>query len=144
MYQFLILNSMKKLIFIFAIGVLSSMSFNLKAQENTSGQSRRVYAELLGRATNLLGLNSNCIVDLDMGQFQSVFKFYTIQDDNGKDVKFHSMVDAMNYMGERGWKFVQAYVISHGKQLVYHWLMYKDIVDDSELFEGINLKNMKK
>ncbi len=35
------------------------------------------------------------------------------------------MVDAMNYMGKRGWEFEQAYVVTIGNQNVYHWLLSK-------------------
>ena len=52
------------------------------------------------------------------------------------------MVAAMNYMGQRGWKFVQTYVVIEGKNLVYHWLLYKDVNDASEIMDGLNVKNM--
>ena len=52
------------------------------------------------------------------------------------------MVAAMNYMGQRGWKFVQTYVVTEGKNLVYHWLLYKDVNDASEIMDGLNVKNM--
>ena len=104
--------------------------------------TNRVYAELLGHGTNLLGLNKNVNVTIDLGQFQSAFKPYTILDEDGNAIKFNSMVAAMNYMGNRGWKFVQAYVITESnKQNVYHWLMYKDITDPSQLYEGLRVKN---
>lgn len=104
--------------------------------------TNRVYAELLGTGTNLLGLNKNVNVTIDLGQFQSAFKPYTLLDEEGKAIKFNSMVAAMNYMGERGWIFVQAYIISESnKQNVYHWLMYKDITDPSQIYEGLYVKN---
>jgi len=37
------------------------------------------------------------------------------------------MIDAMNFMGAKGWEFVQAYVVTVGKQNVYHWLLKKEI-----------------
>ena len=108
-----------------------------------SSETMRVYAELLGSGTNFLGLNKNVKVTVDMGQPQSTFKSYTLQDENGKDIKFNSMVAAMNYMGQRGWKFIQSYTITHGKNLVYHWLMYKDIDDVDQVMEGLNVKNVE-
>lgn len=104
--------------------------------------TNRVYAELLGYGTNVLGLNKNVTVSVDLGQFQSMFKPYTLLDENGKTIKFNSMVAAMNYMGERGWKFVQAYVITESpKNHVYHWLMYKDVVNSSEIYDGLRVSN---
>lgn len=105
-------------------------------------EQMRVYAELLGTGTNFLGLNKNVKVTVDMGQYQSVAKAYTLQDENGKDIKFNSMVAAMNYMGQRGWKFIQTYVVTVDKQQVYHWLLYKDVKNDSEIMDGLNVKNM--
>lgn len=101
----------------------------------------RVYAELLGQATNFLGLNKNVVVSVDLGQFQSAYKSYTILDDDGNTIKFNSMVAAMNYMGQRGWKFIQAYVVSHGKNLVYHWLLYKDVTDQAQIYDKLHVKN---
>ncbi len=101
----------------------------------------RVYAELVGTGTNFFGNNKNVKVELDLGQYQSVFKNYNLQDENNKDIKFNSMVGAMNYMGQRGWKFIQAYVITHGNQNVYHWLMYKDLKPGENIMDGLNVKN---
>lgn len=128
---------MKKIILFFAI----CLSFILTTQPiNAQETSKQVYVEIVGKATNVLGINSNCKVTVDFGQYQSGFKEYTIQDENGKDIKFSSMVDALNYMGERGWKFIQAYVINHNNQNVYHYLLYKDVTNKDEILEGLNIK----
>lgn len=139
----------KKILFIFFLAFLSLSSSAQNAQEVVSVVSipeqapntTRVYAELLGHATNFLGLNKNVQVTIDLGQFQSSFKAYTLLDEEGKEIKFNSMVAAMNYMGERGWKFVQAYIITHDKQNIYHWLMYKDVSDKSQIYDDIRVKN---
>lgn len=123
------------LVAIFAIGA----SHKTLAQQP---EQIRVYAELLGIGTNIFGLNKNVNVTVDMGQYQSTVKAYTLQDENGKDIKFNSMVAAMNYMGQRGWKLVQTYVVTTNKQQVCHWLLYKDVNDASEIMEGLNVKNM--
>jgi hypothetical protein len=103
--------------------------------------TNRVYAELLGYGTNFLGLNKNVVVQVDLGQYQSAFKSYSLVDENGKSIKFNSMVAAMNYMGQRGWKFVQAYIVTTDKQNVYHWLLFKDVTDDSQIYEGLMVSN---
>lgn len=61
-------------------------------------------------------------------------------DSNGKKIVFNSMVDGMNYMGKFGWKFAQAYAMTTGttgQHFLYHWLLYKDIVEESEIVEGL-------
>ncbi len=39
------------------------------------------------------------------------------------------MIDALNYMGEQGWEFVQAYIVTIDQQNVYHWMLKKKIND---------------
>ncbi len=130
---------MKRILLALFMSVLMlSVSTTASAEEPT----QRVYAELLGTGTNFLNFNKNVKVSVDLGQFQSATKAYTLLDENGKDIKFNSMVAAMNYMGERGWKFIQAYVVTVSNQNVLHWLLYKDITDPIQIKEGLNVKNM--
>lgn len=130
---------MKKII----ITIISIMSFaSLYAQ---SDKTKFVYAELLGYEK---GLFSNKVtVTVDFGQDVSFWKQgrdNKIVDENGKDIVFNSMVDAMNFMGEKGWSFVQAYVVTHGNQNVYHWLLTKKITEDEEIMEGFKVKSQIK
>ena len=127
---------------IFAILLVSFLMFTFSSVASAEEPTQRVYAELLGTGTNFLNLNKNVKVSVDLGQFQSATKAYTLLDENGKDIKFNSMVAAMNYMGERGWKFVQAYVVTVSNQNVLHWLLYKDVTDTAQIKEGLNVKNM--
>ena len=46
-------------------------------------------------------------------------------DENGKVKTFNSMVDALNFMSEKGWEFVQAYVTVEEKDSTTHWLLKK-------------------
>lgn len=130
---------MKKILVIMLVAVLA---FGINTKASAEEPTQRVYAELLGTGTNFLNLNKNVKVSVDLGQFQSATKAYTLLDENGKDIKFNSMVAAMNYMGERGWKFIQAYVVTVSNQNVLHWLLYKDITDPAQIKEGLNVKNM--
>lgn len=36
------------------------------------------------------------------------------------------MVDAANYMVDKGWNFQQAYSSAYGGKPVIHWIFYKD------------------
>ena len=98
----------------------------------------RVYCEIVGTEK----LNLKVKIEVDFGQAPSKGTFRntgkTLVDENGKEIEFYSMVDAMNYMGELGWKFVQAYAITHGAQLVYHFLLCKDISDEEYVNDGLN------
>lgn len=130
---------MKKILVIMLVAIVA---FGFSTTVSAEEPIQRVYAELLGTGTNFLNLNKNVKVSVDLGQFQSATKAYTLLDENGKDIKFNSMVAAMNYMGERGWKFVQAYVVTVSNQNVLHWLLYKDVTDPAQIKEGLNVKNM--
>ena len=71
------------------------------------------------------------------GTLSSKLKFV---DENGEEIKFNSMVDAANYMVQRGWTFQQAYSSAYGGQIIIHWIFYKDADNIEEAKEGILTK----
>ncbi|WP_417237185.1 MULTISPECIES: hypothetical protein [Flavobacteriaceae] len=75
-------------------------------------------------------LSDKVIIEIDFGQNTTFFatsrKETVVKDENGKNLKFNSMIDALNYLTKHGFKFVQAYAISIGNQNVYHYLMRKE------------------
>ena len=84
-----------------------------------------VYCQLVGTSNFL---QTKVTVQIDFGQARKFFeRNKRLMDKNGKPIKFNSMVDAMNYMGRMGWEFTQAYVVTIGKQNVYHWLLKKKL-----------------
>lgn len=100
----------------------------------------KVYAELLG-STNLL--QTKVTIQIDFGQETTFWQQHAqkqLVDQYGREIKFNSMVDAMNYMGTLGWEFEQAYVVTVGNQNVYHWLMSKTVDESVSAKEGINVK----
>lgn len=114
--------------------------FAISAFAQSDG-THRVYCELLGEQKGLF--SSKVKVTVDFGQETNYWKGRKDQqlvDENGKNIDFNSMIDAMNYMGNLGWKFVQAYVVTTGNQNVYHWLLYKDITPDEDSTEGFKTK----
>jgi hypothetical protein len=125
---------MKKVLFCLML-LCSVCSF--AQQEAPKEGTHRVYCELLGQGKLF---SSKINVTVDFGQAQS---FWTgnakgcLVDDKGNTIDFNSMVDAMNYMGTLGWRFVQAYVVTVSNQNVYHWLLYKDISEDEAIKAGI-------
>ena len=56
---------------------------------------------------------------------------------NGKEIKFNRMVDAANYMAEKGWTFQQAYSSTNSGIPVIHWIFYKDASNFDEARKGI-------
>lgn len=105
----------------------------------------RAYIEIVGQ--NQL-FSSKMKVSVDYGQASSWWDGYDrgmLVDENGKEIKFNSMIDAMNYMSALGWMFMQAYVVPDGNKDavggVVHWLLYKDVNDPSEITEGFSTKH---
>lgn len=122
---------MKKIIFL----MLMFVSVNVMAQE-----SYKVFCELLGMGKFM---STKVIVTVDFGQKTKYWsgdaKQYLV-DDEGEKLEFNSMVDAMNYMGKRGWEFEQAYVVTSSNQNTYHWLLSKKVTSDEQLKEGLVTK----
>lgn len=122
---------MKKCLFLMLMFVCVSMM---------GQEPYKVFCELLG--TGKL-FSTKVTVTVDFGQET---KFWTgnskefLVDENGKKIIFNSMVDAMNYMGKRGWKFEQAYVVTTSNQNVYHWLLSKEVTQDEMINDGFDTK----
>lgn len=123
---------MKKILLLAA---LVAFPFCLNAQEPEK-KTHKVFCELVG-TSKLLSAKVN--VEIDFGQ--NPYKDSRIVDEKGKAKTFNSMVDAMNFMGQLGWEFEQAYVISVGGQNVYHWLLSKDLVEGETINEGLTTKS---
>lgn len=133
---------------------LSLIAFGQDVTESTSVDSiprtKTVFAELLGWNTNVFGLGSNAKVEVDFGEenwsgWRGNDGRNLLVDEEGKQIKFNSMIDAMNFMGERGWKFEAAYIVTVAGQNVIHWLMSKVIPMDGYARDGIKqLRDTKK
>lgn len=129
---------MKKVFF--SLIVMTLLSITAFAQETQPVEKlHRVYCELLGTQKFL---SQKCNVSVDFGQ--NPYENSRLVDEKGKSITFNSMVDAMNYMGELGWKFEQAYVVTVASQNVYHWLLSKDISEDEAISSGFKTKSQLK
>lgn len=49
------------------------------------------------------------------------------------------MVEAMNFMSKLGWKLESTYAIFGAGRTVHHWIISKEIKNESEKKEGINI-----
>ena len=83
-----------------------------------------VYAELIGTRK---AFSNNITVIIDYGQDSKLFAVERIVDPRtGKPKVFNSMIDALNFMSENGWEFVQAYVASANDTNTFFWLLKRD------------------
>ncbi len=79
-----------------------------------------VYCEITGFQKPF---SSEYKIAVDFGEEKKI-----IRDESGKMQSFKSMIDALNYMSENGWDFVQAYSVVVGAQPpVNHYLLRKKL-----------------
>uniref|UniRef100_F4C455 DUF4177 domain-containing protein n=1 Tax=Sphingobacterium sp. (strain 21) TaxID=743722 RepID=F4C455_SPHS2 len=86
-------------------------------------------------------LSTKVKVSIDFGQEVNIWRKDWIKNEEGKIVKFNSVIDALNYMNSEGWDFVNAYAITIGNQNVYHYVMKRKIT--SEILQEMT-DNVKK
>jgi len=123
MSRIFLISVMKKIILVAIIIMSSCFMFNIRAQtpSDSTKTSKFVYCELIG-TPNLL--SQKITIYVDYGKETELFQDTRMKDEQtGKVKSFNSMVDALNYMENNGWEFVQAYIETIGQQNVYHWLL---------------------
>jgi hypothetical protein len=112
---------------IIKISILSILFFVTKSIYSQTENSKYIYCEMVG-VQKMLSTKVNIVIDF--GEERSLWKGNTaiIDEATGKAQTFNSMVDALNYMGEKGWELAQAYVVTTPQGGgVYHWLLKRKI-----------------
>ncbi len=64
-------------------------------------------------------------VSVDYGQKHDLRNDSYIIREDGSQIKFFSMIQALNYFLEHGWEYVDANIITISNQNVYHYKMKK-------------------
>lgn len=132
-----------------ALSVPGALAVEGPARQDDSQDTPKpyeVYCEIVSTGGGLF--TNKTTVDVDFGQFSSFFsKDRQLVDEQGTPIVFNSILEAANYMAERGWVFKQAYVIttmSDGTSgtRVHHWIMAKTITDKSQITEGFRTARM--
>lgn len=123
------MNKLKNGLFTICLMLLTKVATYAQNIENSNNENaaKYVYCEMVGTQKPF---STKVTIALDFGEERSIWKDHRLKDEvTGRAQSFNSMVDALNYLGEQGWEFSQAYVVSFGQQNVYHWLL-KKIKDD--------------
>lgn len=102
---------------------------------NQPGEKYPVYCSVKGY--NFWGVGK-VKVQLDLGNKTSSFE--SLLDENGKQIKFNTMMEVINYMAKRGWELDQVCFFTEGmtKTNVANYILKKYITDDSEIRAGIS------
>jgi len=112
---------MMKKILILAI-ILSSASL-VKAQSDTSKIEQ--YCQIIATPRFL---SNKVTIDIDFGEEKSYWRDTRLKEDGGKLKKFNTIIDALNYMGEAGWIFVNAYPVHMGQTEIFHFAFKKQFL----------------
>lgn len=103
---------MRKLLFSTAVFLMADISANSQTVNDVPLKEIDVeYVRIIGTPR---ALSNKPNVDFDFGQKNKYFsgtKDTRIKDAEGKDLKFNSMIDALNYLGQYGYELVQAYAV---------------------------------
>ena len=134
-----------KLLFLFA---LCSIPGNVYAQEKHETDSIKVYAQIIGMNNNVLKIGTKLSIEIDFGLSHNNLSYDgrdQIVNENGKKIKFNSLVDAMNYMSSRGWKLESTYTYIINQYPVIYWVISKYINKNEDARDGIKqIRDRKK
>lgn len=124
---------MRKVLFIFVL-----MSLALAAH----AQLRTVYCEMIGSGSPS---GRSIKISFDFGEQKYYYKASSdnqIVDEDGKVIDFSSMIDALNYMADRGWKLHTAFsaaIKGQGGAETYRYILFKEIGAGESIMDGIRL-----
>ena len=123
------------------------LSFLFMLALGVYAQNKRYYCEIKGVEKDF---SSGLKIVFDFGN-NPVYSAWgglknkqKLVDENGEEIPFNSMVDAGNYMSDKGWNFLQAYTSVYGSQAIVHWIFYKDAESPEKATEGIETKETYK
>lgn len=109
-----------------------------------SAQTKRYYCEVKGVEKEL---TSGLKIVFDFGNnpiysaWGGLKSKQKLVDEKGEEIPFNSMVDAGNYLSDKGWAFVQAYTSVYGSQVIIHWIFTKEAYSPEEATKGIMTKD---
>lgn len=102
----------------------------------------KVYCTLQGNEKELR--NNQVSLSIDYGQ--ESLKDNKLVDENGNEIKFNTMVSAMNYMSKLGWNFEGSYnsIDQTWGGLIFIWILSKEVTSDGEITQGFQTNKMFK
>ena len=129
---------MKKIILILAI---IFMAIGAKAQSTIQSEDGKypVYCDL--KAYNFWGVGKVKVM-LDMGAVSNGGgSFESLYGEDGKQIKFNTVMAAVNYMAKKGWILDKTYYVTEGAgRAVLHYVLVKRVKNDDEIRAGLITK----
>ena len=116
---------MKKLLFVLALAFIGQQVFSQTVNDVPIKDIDVAYVQIVGYS-KLMSTKLN--ISIDFGQATNIWTKgakTVVKDENGKMMKFNSMIYALNFMNDNGYEFETAYAFAIGNQNVYHFLLKK-------------------
>ena len=111
---------MKKITFITMALLISSILF---AQTDSARVEQ--YCQVIASPRIL---SNKVTIDIDFGEEKSFWHDTRLRTYEGKLKKFNTVIDALNFMGKDGWKFINAYPVPNGSTVIYHYVFKKEFL----------------
>lgn len=117
---------------------------NMAAQDTAPAHARhKYYCEVIGKEKEL-GTGLKIVVDFGKDPTYNIWgglkNDQKLVDEQGKEIKFKSMVDAANFMEGKGWTFLQAYGSVYEGAFISHWIFRKEAATPEEARQGLRTK----
>lgn len=100
----------------------------------------KTYCNLIGDENSL----KKGVVSVRINYGQEDLKDNKFVDENGKEIKFRTMVSAMNFMSKLGWQLEQVYnrIDQVDGSPIIIWVLSKEIISEEEITKGFQTKLM--
>ncbi|MBC5610290.1 hypothetical protein [Bacteroides sp. NSJ-48] len=100
----------------------------------------KTYCNLIGDENSL----KKGVVSVRINYGQEDLKDNKFVDENGKEIKFRTMVSAMNFMSKLGWQLEQVYnrIDQVDGSPIIIWVLSKEIISEEEITKGFQTKRM--
>lgn len=115
---------MKRLLLLSTL-ILSSYSYSQTVNDVPLKDIDVEYVQIIGTGRSL---STKVNVEIDFGQETKSISFKNgtnIKDEKGRNVKFNSMMDALNFMSENGYAFQFAYTTNDEKDNAVYYILKK-------------------
>ena len=73
-------------------------------------------------------LSNKVTIDIDFGEEKSIWRDNRLKTYDGRVKKFNTVIDALNFMGRDGWIFINAYPVTIGSGVTYHFAFKKEFL----------------
>lgn len=115
---------MKKIMYLLSFCIVS-LSFAQTVNDVPLKEIEVEYIQIIGTGR---ALSTKVNIEIDFGQETKSISFKngtSIKDEKGRNIKFNSMMDALNFMSANGYAFQFAYTTNNDKDQAIYYILKK-------------------